>query len=267
MNRFRLLFFCLVMMTNSFYPTTVNGRLLLNAINDSLMNAKIQINTSTGTDDMGGATIIIKFDTTKFYLPSILAADTDYVFQGFSGGNYSIAFITKPFPNELWINIELESNNNGTIVSGLNSWTDVVTIKMKSKGNQFNGAVNFNANSPFWAIFDGNNSTTWESGIFSQISSVEDDSQLPIAYSLDQNYPNPFNPSTRIRFTIAKETEVKLVVYNLLGELIRELVNNKIAAGNHEFTFDSDGLPSGTYIYKLEANNEFISVKKMILLK
>ncbi|MBK9282697.1 MAG: hypothetical protein IPM51_00025 [Sphingobacteriaceae bacterium] len=49
--------------------------------------------------------------------------------------------------------------------------------------------------------------------------------------------------------------------------MIQELVNNKITAGNHEYTFNSDGLPSGTYIYRLEANNEFVSTRKMMLLK
>jgi hypothetical protein len=49
--------------------------------------------------------------------------------------------------------------------------------------------------------------------------------------------------------------------------MIQELVNDKIAAGNHEFTFDSGGLPSGSYVYRLEANNEYIDSKKMMLLK
>ena len=60
---------------------------------------------------------------------------------------------------------------------------------------------------------------------------------------------------------------MKLVVYNLLGEMIQELINNDIAAGNHEFTFNSDGLPSGSYVYRLEANNKIIGAKKMMLLK
>jgi len=49
--------------------------------------------------------------------------------------------------------------------------------------------------------------------------------------------------------------------------MVEELVNNKIAAGNHEYTFNSDGLPSGIYLYQLEANNQIIGVKKMTLLK
>jgi hypothetical protein len=99
------------------------------------------------------------------------------------------------------------------------------------------------------------------------LSSKTINSEIPTEYQLLQNYPNPFNPSTKIRFAIKSESDVKLVVYNLLGEIIQELINNKIAAGNHEFTFNSDGLPSGTYVYRLEANNESIGSKKMMLLK
>jgi len=99
------------------------------------------------------------------------------------------------------------------------------------------------------------------------LSSKTLNSEIPTDYQLLQNYPNPFNPSTNIRFSLKSESEVKLVVYNLLGEMIQELINNKIAAGSHEYTFNSDGLPSGTYVYRLEANNEIIGAKKMMVLK
>lgn len=99
------------------------------------------------------------------------------------------------------------------------------------------------------------------------LSTKTHDTDLPTDYQLLQNYPNPFNPSTKIGFSLKSESNVKLVVYNLLGEMIQELINNEIAAGNHEFTFNSDGLPSGSYVYRLEANNKIIGAKKMMLLK
>lgn len=99
------------------------------------------------------------------------------------------------------------------------------------------------------------------------LSTKTRDTDLPTDYQLLQNYPNPFNPSTKIGFSLKSASDVKLVIYNLLGEMIQELINNKIAAGNHEYTFNSNGLPSGTYVYRLEANNEIIGVKKMMLLK
>lgn len=99
------------------------------------------------------------------------------------------------------------------------------------------------------------------------LSSKTINAELPINFELYQNYPNPFNPSTTIRIALRAESNIKLVVYNLLGEVIRELANTKIAAGTHEFTFQSDNLPSGSYIYRLEANNQIISTKKMLVLK
>lgn len=92
------------------------------------------------------------------------------------------------------------------------------------------------------------------------------DGIAPSSYSLEQNYPNPFNPSTIITYTIPKESQVSLKIYDVMGREIIELVNGKVSTGTHSIEFDASSLASGTYFYKLTAN-EFISVKKMILLK
>jgi hypothetical protein len=239
----------------------------MSSVNDSIVEVKVQINTNTGTDDLGGATLVLKFDTTKYVFPSSPAANTDYIFHNFNGGNYGPASVTNPISNEIWINIELEINNQGTVVAGSTSWTDVVTLKMKLKQNQQFSWINYSTSSPFWAVFDGNNTTLWNTGIFSPISSIENQFENVKGYSLSQNYPNPFNPSTKIKFSTENEHVVKLTVYNMLGEMIEVLVDNEIAAGNHEITFYSEGLPSGTYIYRFEIDKRFIDSKKMILLK
>lgn len=89
---------------------------------------------------------------------------------------------------------------------------------------------------------------------------------IPSVYALSQNYPNPFNPTTSIKFALPKESNVKLSVYTILGEEIALLVNRVMPAGNHQVEFNASKLNSGMYIYKIEANN-FVSVKKMILIK
>ena len=99
------------------------------------------------------------------------------------------------------------------------------------------------------------------------LSSKTINAEIPSNFELYQNYPNPFNPSTTIRIALQTESNIRLIVYNVLGEVIRELVNAKIAAGTHEYTFESENLPSGSYIYRLEANNQIISTKKMLVLK
>jgi hypothetical protein len=89
---------------------------------------------------------------------------------------------------------------------------------------------------------------------------------LPEKYSLSQNYPNPFNPSTTIEYTLPKETPVKLQVFNVLGQVVSELVNGAQKAGKHEVTFNANNLASGIYFYKLEAG-QYVQVRKMSLVK
>jgi hypothetical protein len=85
-------------------------------------------------------------------------------------------------------------------------------------------------------------------------------------FELSQNYPNPFNPSTTMEFTLPKSEFVTLKVYNVLGEEIKTLVNNKLQAGNHTYEFDGSNLASGVYLYRIEAG-EFQQVRKMVLIK
>lgn len=101
----------------------------------------------------------------------------------------------------------------------------------------------------------------------SKYSSVASVSVLPGKYELYQNYPNPFNPSTNIKFSLTKASRVVLTVYNILGERVKELVNQNMEEGFHEMKFDGSALASGTYIVKLEAGSDFQKVKKMLLMK
>ena len=88
----------------------------------------------------------------------------------------------------------------------------------------------------------------------------------PEAFALYQNYPNPFNPSTTIRFSIPEDQKVRLSVYNLLGQLIRTLVDEEMEAGRHSIVFNAAGLSSGVYFYRMQAES-FVSTKRFILLK
>jgi|MudIll2142460700_1097286.scaffolds.fasta_scaffold02347_2 hypothetical protein len=89
---------------------------------------------------------------------------------------------------------------------------------------------------------------------------------VPAEYTLEQNYPNPFNPSTTITYSIPKESQVSLKIYDVMGSEVVELVNGRQSAGSYNIEFDASSVASGTYFYKLMAD-EFISVKKMVLLK
>ena len=86
-------------------------------------------------------------------------------------------------------------------------------------------------------------------------------------FSLEQNYPNPFNPSTKIEFSVPEATNVTIRVMNLLGEEVTRIVDGvKYGEGKYSIEFSADDLPSGTYIYRMDAGT-FSASKRMVLLK
>ncbi len=89
---------------------------------------------------------------------------------------------------------------------------------------------------------------------------------VPEEFLLSQNYPNPFNPTTRISFTLSEAGFVTLKVYDILGREVTTLFSKVMSAGKYEVDFDASQLPSGTYIYSINAGKQQIS-KKMLLIK
>lgn len=83
--------------------------------------------------------------------------------------------------------------------------------------------------------------------------------------ALHNNYPNPFNPSTTIRYSVPESGQVRLNVYNVLGQRVATLVNGVVAAGQHEVNFDASGLASGTYIYRLETGDQILTQTMMLV--
>jgi len=96
--------------------------------------------------------------------------------------------------------------------------------------------------------------------------STEFTPEIPEDYVLEQNYPNPFNPATIINFALPETGQIRLEVYNVLGRRVATLVNEKKAAGTHQVRFDGRGLASGMYIYRLQAADNVIT-RKMLLVK
>ena len=103
---------------------------------------------------------------------------------------------------------------------------------------------------------------------FSTLTGIEQNSNLvPPSCKLSQNYPNPFNPITNIKYQVPRSSNVKLIIYNILGKEVSTLVNEKKPSGTYEVKFDGTNKSSGVYFYSLFINEEKIETKRMLFLK
>ena len=98
-----------------------------------------------------------------------------------------------------------------------------------------------------------------------------DENTIPNTYILKQNYPNTFNPSTQIQFSIPNSENVHLIIYDALGNKVKEVFNKELMTGQYNFTWsgknnEGEKVSSGIYFYRMEAGT-FVKTKKMILLK
>ncbi|MFO7523904.1 MAG: T9SS type A sorting domain-containing protein, partial [Ignavibacteriaceae bacterium] len=121
----------------------------------------------------------------------------------------------------------------------------------------------FNPNAPLWT-------SGWTALSQTGVTSINDfdmvNEIIPDEFSLSQNFPNPFNPSTKINFAIPKSDNIKIAVYNILGQEMAVLVDGFVNAGSYEINWDASNLPSGVYVYSIQSANINLS-KKMTLLK
>lgn len=103
------------------------------------------------------------------------------------------------------------------------------------------------------------------------ITGMDQLQELPQIFNVSLNYPNPFNPTTTIKYQLPKQSDVKLVIYNLLGQKVRTLINGQVEAGYHTAVWDGRNdkgmqAASGVYIYRFEAG-DYVKTMKMMLLK
>ena len=165
-----------------------------------------------------------------------------------------------------------ETNNSGFQIERKSSKDNVWAVAGFVKGNSTSSAINnysFSDNISKFGVavfnyrlkqidFDGT------SKYYDLSNSVE--VSAPVNFALDQNYPNPFNPTTTIRYSVAMDSKVRIDVYDVLGRLVKNLVNENKAAGNYSVDFNASNLSSGVYMYKISAGN-FTAVRKMNLMK
>lgn len=271
---------------------TINGRFIIVSSDPLKTSVLLQINTALGNANLGGATMVFSFNTSAITIGENPVQDVDYAFHNFSGGYYSLATVTRPMTNTIWINIDLPfaNSNHGTAVAENPEWTDIATIHFTTVDLNVSQDLSWLTNSLFWGIYDDDNTALWETGIFEGFpTSVEPITDLPVDYELYQNYPNPFNPTTKIKYVIPAvgtqyTVSVLLKVYDILGNEVATLVNEEKTPGFYEVEFSGashsglpsgnarnlpagrQGLASGIYIYRIESAG-FVDTKKMVLLK
>ena len=150
--------------------------------------------------------------------------------------------------------------------SGMNLSTDKSTTVISVLGEPLIGAQSGGS----IVLSGGFVSYILGKGGISGVSDVR--SGIPLAYTLSQNYPNPFNPSTMIEYGLPKRSEVRLRVFNILGQAVATLYEGEQPAGYQRVLWNAD-VSTGVYIYMLEAtpadrhDDRFVQVKKMMYLK
>ena len=115
-------------------------------------------------------------------------------------------------------------------------------------------------------LMDNLNSGVWPLGVGEPTDVEGEPETVPLTASLAQNYPNPFNPTTIIRFNLPRGADVKLDVFNILGQKVATLIDRRLPAGPHEAVFDGTGHATGVYFYRLKTDDLRLTMK-MVLLK
>lgn len=172
----------------------------------------------------------------------------------------SVCFVWEksyPFVTKYWFEMDTTDQFTTSLIDSTITDTFYVFDNLETNSNYWWRVKAYNAVG--WSDF----SEVWR--FSTSIVSVENE-EISTEYSLEQNYPNPFNPATTIKYRIPEKSFVTLKVYDILGNEIATLINGEKAIGSYEINFVSTSLPSGVYIYRLQAGS-FIETMKMVLMK
>ena len=252
------------------FPTEVTG-LLQDLITGTLVNQPL---SDSGIFALTNFAVLNQLKLTLYY-DAILPVELSSFSASLFGQSVLLNWITASEINNAGFEIERSQKSK---VKSQTEWERIGFVEGNGTTTETNSYL-------FIDPLDGtgNNITTGTyvyrlkqidfDGSFNYSNEIEIEVGLtPAAFALEQNYPNPFNPNTTIKYSLPFESEVKLVIHNVLGEIVTELVNGNQSGGNYEITWNAGNLSSGVYFYTIQAmsvknGNQFKSVKKMILLR
>jgi N-acetylneuraminic acid mutarotase len=198
------------------------------------------------TNNQSFSTLPIKMIQSRAGGSAVNYKGTIYIIGGFSESQSTLSSVE----------VFTKTGNNYSIAAG-------PSIKTARREHT---AVLYNNRIYLFGGKKGNNDPITKIEMLDLVTSVNNNDITPNSYALHQNYPNPFNPTTKIKYDIPITSVVKLELYDLLGNKIRNIVEGEYSAGSYETLFDASELPSGIYFYKLSGNNVNI-IKKMVLVK
>ncbi len=192
----------------------------------------------------------------------------EYTFQVNESGLYSFSPYVATVPgfgyfNLLIDNEDVSGRRNVTGTGGFENWVpiEINDVQLETGVHRMRFEFGSDTDKTGW-LFSMNNIVIEKS---TSISS-ENETNIPVEFTLSQNYPNPFNPSTQIEFSLPETGNVQLKIYNMVGQTVQVLIDEVRSQGSHSVSFNASDLSSGVYFYRLEFDGIVLS-NKMLLMK
>ncbi|MGH7455978.1 MAG: FlgD immunoglobulin-like domain containing protein, partial [bacterium] len=252
-------------------PISVTFNVDMRPATDAAVNPNTSKLFRRGTDS-----VWIRIDTPLFAVSQgFTARPRDYRLQDpDNDGIYSGTFALRtPVWYSIGYKVAYSQDPSGTIIDQASSFA------RGRRYYQFIRPASISATGPTWPAAYSFPTVAWKYDNLpvedppALITAVEEKptNGVPLSFALERNYPNPFNPETTIKYQVARTSEVKIGIYNVMGQLVKTLVNETKNAGNYTIVWNGDNAqgkpaPTGVYFLKMEAG-DFIKVHKMALVK
>ncbi|HOJ06652.1 MAG: T9SS type A sorting domain-containing protein [Ignavibacteriales bacterium] len=247
---------------------SINGQLITD-INPPVYSVTIAINLQ---DSIGTARVLqieFTYDSKALDFPVSPIKNVDYLLHG-DFELYTTQNVTKPNDNTIRISLLALGTPPPVLID--TSLTMIITLYLTITNPQGTSDLVWTQTNVSPGFLQQNYQVGNWPNLNEPLSNVTglNNNTESIDYFLFQNYPNPFNPATKIRFSLPKETRLKINIYIMLGELVETIAEGTYEVGYHKVAFNATsavgGLPSGLYIYRIESS-EYVQTSKMLLLK